>query len=145
MSAQAILTESVNEHLHSTDQLTYTCVVPIHYPLMNSLILRFSFYTVFIYSERERQRHRQREKQAPYGEPKAGFDPRTPGSGPEPKADAQPLSPRGSFNTLYLEPIRLFFSGLQTYLQVLREQGSLGGSAVQRLPLAQGVILESWD
>ena len=42
--------------------------------------------------DRERQRHRQREKQAPYGEPNAGPDPRTPGSRPEPKADAQPLS-----------------------------------------------------
>ena len=32
--------------------------------------------------ERERQRHRQREKQAPYEEPNAGFDSRTPGSSP---------------------------------------------------------------
>ena len=46
-------------------------------------------------TERERQRHRQREKQAPCGEPDAGLDPRTPGSLPEPKADAQPLSPPG--------------------------------------------------
>ena len=38
------------------------------------------------------QRHRQREKQAPREEPDAGLDPRTLGSGPEPKADAQPLS-----------------------------------------------------
>ena len=43
----------------------------------------------------EKQRHRQREKQAPYGEPNVGLDPRTPGSGPEPKADAQPLSHSG--------------------------------------------------
>ena len=41
--------------------------------------------------ERERQRHRQREKQAPCREPDVGLDPRTLGSGPEPKADAQPL------------------------------------------------------
>ena len=40
----------------------------------------------------QRGRDRQREKQAPYGEPDAGLDPRTPGSRPEPKADAQPLS-----------------------------------------------------
>ena len=40
----------------------------------------------------ERQRHRLREKQAPCGEPHAGLDPRTPGSHPEPKAGAQPLS-----------------------------------------------------
>ena len=41
----------------------------------------------------ERQRHRQRKKQTPCGEPDVGLDPRTPGSQPEPKADAQPLSP----------------------------------------------------
>ena len=40
----------------------------------------------------ERQRHRQRERQAPCGKPDAGFDPKTPGSRPEPKTDAQPLS-----------------------------------------------------
>ena len=44
---------------------------------------------------RERQRHRQREKQAPRGEPNVGLNPRTPGSRPEPKADAQPLSHPG--------------------------------------------------
>ena len=42
--------------------------------------------------ERERQRQRQREKQAPCRDPDVGLDPRTPGSRPEPKADAQPLS-----------------------------------------------------
>lgn len=41
---------------------------------------------------RGRRRHRQWEKQAPCGEPDAGFDPRTPGSQPELEADAQPLS-----------------------------------------------------
>ena len=45
--------------------------------------------------ERERQRHRQREKQAPCREPDAGLDPGTPGSCPEPKADAQLLSHPG--------------------------------------------------
>ena len=43
----------------------------------------------------ERQRHRQREKQVPCGEPNVGLDPRTPGSRPESKADAQPLSHSG--------------------------------------------------
>ena len=43
-----------------------------------------------------RQRHRQREKQAPCGEPDVGLNPRTPGSQPEPKADAQPLSHVGA-------------------------------------------------
>ena len=41
--------------------------------------------------ERERQRHRQREKQAPCREPDVGFDPRSPGSRPGPKAGAKPL------------------------------------------------------
>ena len=39
--------------------------------------------------ERERQIHRQREKQAPCRELDAEPDPRTLGSLPEPKADAQ--------------------------------------------------------
>ena len=43
-------------------------------------------------------RHRQKEKQAPRREPDVGLDPRTPGSGPEPKADAQPLSHPGALN-----------------------------------------------
>ena len=42
----------------------------------------------------ERQRHRQ-EKQAPRREPHVGLDPGTPGSCPELKADAQPLSHPG--------------------------------------------------
>ena len=49
-----------------------------------------------IETERERQRHRQREKQAPCREPDVGLDSRTPGSRPEPKADAQPLSHPGA-------------------------------------------------
>ena len=43
----------------------------------------------------ERQRYRQREKWAPR-EPEVGLDPRTPGSRPELKADAQPLSHQGA-------------------------------------------------
>ena len=46
-------------------------------------------------NDRERQRHRQREKQAPYREPDAGLDSRTPGSLPEPKANTQSLSHTG--------------------------------------------------
>ena len=46
--------------------------------------------------DRERQRHRKREeKQAPCREPDVGLDPRTLGSRPEPKTDAQPLSHPG--------------------------------------------------
>ena len=43
--------------------------------------------------ETERQRHRQRqEKQAPCKDLDVGLNPGHPGSHPEPKADAQPLS-----------------------------------------------------
>ena len=65
-------------------------------------VLVFFFFKDFIYlfmRDTERQRHRGREKQAPCREPDVGLDPRTLGSQPEPKADAQPLShpgvPRG--------------------------------------------------
>ena len=54
-------------------------------------------------TKRERQRHRQREKQAPSGEPDVGLDSRTPGSQPEPKADAQPLSHPGAHNKKVLK------------------------------------------
>ena len=49
---------------------------------------------------------RQKEKQAPLGEPDAGLNSRTPGSRPEPKADAQPTepsrSPKCNFNRNFL-------------------------------------------
>ena len=59
--------------------------------------LAFNFLKRFYLFMRdtERQKHRQREKQAPHGEPDVGLDPRTPGSRPEPKEDAQPLSHSG--------------------------------------------------
>ena len=49
-------------------------------------------------TEGERQRYRQREKQSPCGEADVELDPRTwdPGSCPESKADAQPLSHPGA-------------------------------------------------
>ena len=56
------------------------------------------FLKIFIYSgetHTERQRHGQREKQAPCREPDVGLDPGTPGSCPELKAYAQPLSHPG--------------------------------------------------
>ena len=43
-----------------------------------------------------REREKQKEKQAPCRELDVGLDPRTQGSGPEPKADAQPLSHPGA-------------------------------------------------
>ena len=61
--------------------------------------LSFLKNILFIYSwetQREMQRHRQREKQAPCREPDVGLDPRTPGSRPESKEDAQSLSHAGA-------------------------------------------------
>ena len=55
--------------------------------------------------ERERQTHRQKEKQAPCRDPDVGLDPRTPGSHPEPKADAQPLSHPGIPGVLLFNPL----------------------------------------
>ena len=42
---------------------------------------------------RDTHTHRKREKQTSCRDPDEGLDPRTAGSCPEPKADAQPLSP----------------------------------------------------
>ena len=69
-------------------------------PLTLLCFCGFFFKILFICSretqrERERHRHRQRKKQAPGREPDAGHDSRSPGSRPEPKADAQrPNHPR---------------------------------------------------
>ena len=65
----------------------------------------FFFYFIYLFmrdTQRERQRHLQRETQAPRGEPDVRLHPRTPGSGPEPKADTQPLSHRGVPSTRFL-------------------------------------------
>ena len=58
------------------------------------------FFKDFIYlfmkdTHTQRQRHRQKEKQAPHKEPNEGTRSWIPGSGPEPKADIQPLSHPG--------------------------------------------------
>ena len=60
------------------------------------IYLFLRFYLFIHERHRERQRHRQREKQAPCGEPDVGLNPRTPGSRPEPRANAQPLSHLGT-------------------------------------------------
>ena len=55
------------------------------------------FLNLFIHerhTEREAETG-QREKQAPFTKPDVGFDPRSLGSRPEPKADTQPLSHPG--------------------------------------------------
>ena len=46
-------------------------------------------------TEKGRDIGRGRHRQAPEREPDVGLDPRTPGSQPEPKADAEPLSHPG--------------------------------------------------
>ena len=61
----------------------------------------FKYFTYLSMRDTERQRHRQREKQALRREPDSGLDPRTLGSRPELKADAQLLSHPGV-------PIRTF-------------------------------------
>ena len=64
------------------------------FSFLNSAIPWLYFFKYFIYlfmTDRERQR----EKQAPRKEPDMGLDPRTTGSRPEPKADAQLLSHPG--------------------------------------------------
>ena len=64
-------------------------------------VWRGAFYYLFLRfylweTQRESLRHRPREKQAPCREPDARLDPGTPGSWPEPKADAQSLSHPGA-------------------------------------------------
>ena len=67
----------------------------------------------------ERQSHRQREKQAPCGEPDVELDPRTLGSRPEPKADAQPLSNPGTPIPSFFYVLFLSFFGKSSYEYVL--------------------------
>ena len=68
--------------------------------IMENMLWLIIFKKIFFFyareTESEKQRHRQREKQAPPREPDVGLDPRTLGSQPEPKADAQPLSHPGA-------------------------------------------------
>ena len=73
---------------------------------MNCIFLRFYLFIHERHTEREaeteeeektKERNRKREeKQAPCREPNAGLHPGTPGSHPEPKAGAKPLSHPGS-------------------------------------------------
>ena len=53
-------------------------------------------------------RERETEKQAPCRDPDMGLDPRTPGSCPGPKAEAQPLSHPGVPNCVFLFCFVLF-------------------------------------
>ena len=58
----------------------------------NGLFFFFKILLVIYEKQGERVRDTGREKQAPCRDPDAGLDPRTLGSHPESKADAQPLS-----------------------------------------------------
>ena len=71
----------------------FSCLLPHLWQQLNYQYFFKDFIYLFMRDmERERQRHRQREKQALCREPDLGLNPRTPGSRPEPKADAQQLS-----------------------------------------------------
>ena len=76
--------------------------------LVTIFFLRFYLFIYERHTEKERQRHRQRQKQAPCRESNVGLGPGTPGSHPEPKADAQPLSHLGgpSINFLASDKLR---------------------------------------
>ena len=63
-------------------------------------------------TQRERQRHRQKQKQAPCREPDVGLNPGTPGSCPELKADAQPLSNPGVPNMKFKVKVYIFVFSL---------------------------------
>ena len=59
------------------------------------LFFRFLKFTHKRHTQRQKLMQRE-ENQAPCREPDMGLDPETPGSRPEPKADAQPLSHPGA-------------------------------------------------
>ena len=88
-----------------------------------------------------KQRHRQREKQTLCGKPAVRLDPRTPGSRPEPKADAQPLShpgiPRSDvlrFSFLFKDLFFLFVSKLDlSFLPFPFDKPISSGSFVEYL------------
>ena len=70
-------------------------------------------------TEREAET-KQREKQAACEEPDVGLNPRTPGSGPEPKADTQPLShPRVPLFSDFIVNFRIRIQRMQFVLSLL--------------------------
>ena len=112
---------------------------------INVCIFLFCFFVLFFRlhsseTHRERQRHRQREKQAPCREPDVGFDPRSPGSQPELKADPQPRSHPGVPFCLFV----CLFCFLRFYLffnERHKERGREIGRGRSRLPV--GSLM--WD
>ena len=73
--------------------------------ISNKLVFLRLFIYLSMRDKRERQRHRQRGKKAPCREPDVGLNTGIPGSCPEPKADAQPLSHLGIPVTNFLRKI----------------------------------------
>ena len=104
---------------------------------VSQILFFFLRFYLFIHERhRERWRHRQREKQAPYGEPDVGLNPRTPGSWPEPKADAQPLSHLG------VPDLIILLQTLQWLLFPLRVKAkSLREALAPQLPLCPQHLL----
>ena len=82
------LFKTVNEHLFNI------CFVENHLHVCFVMWVILFFYLKISLFMRDRERLR--EKQPPHREPNAGLNPRTLGSRPEPKADAQPLSHPGA-------------------------------------------------
>ena len=99
--------------------------------------LRFYLFINERRTERERQRHRQREKQTLCKKTNMGPDPRSPGSGPGPKAGAKLLSHPGIpyYSTIlrtHLIRHQFHFLGAAPYLSF----SVASGSALQQiLPL----------
>ena len=87
------------------------------------IYLQILFYFLRYLFIHEGHRHRRSEQQAPHGEPDAGLHPRTLGSQPEPKADAQPLSHPGApiMYNIYLSFILLSGADLLKPLESSRE------------------------
>ena len=71
--------------------------------------------------ERHRESQRRRQRQAPCKEPDVGLDPRTPGSRPELKEDAQPLTPGAPV----LSPWSTFQSVNPCCLNVVNQEGRI--------------------
>ena len=65
--------------------------------------------------DRERSGHWQREKQAHFGKPEGGLDPRILGSQLEPKADAQPLSHPGALKLFFKKVCGPFVNAVVIY------------------------------
>ena len=101
------------------------------------ILSKAAFFKRFYLFIHERHRKKQREKQAPCKEPDVGLDPMTPGSQPEPKADAQPLSYPDAPNFLVFIVIFLSFFLKNSFIHSVihqRERGRDIGRGRSRLP-----------